>query len=298
MEILPKTIHRINGKHYLFKGEEVIWGSNRINCKHNRNKNICKDCGGKGICKHNKIKYECKDCDGISICEHNIKRSKCKDCGGGSICKHNKRKNICKDCGGKSICIHNRQINTCKDCGGKSICEHFRLKYTCKDCGGKGICEHDREKSKCKDCKGGNVCQHNRIRSRCKDCYGGSICKHTKHKDTCNICSPNQYLSGLLRRRVYDSLKNYENRNKKHTFEYVGCNLQELREHLEKQFTIGMSWENQGQWHIDHIRPCASFDLSKEEERHKCFHYKNLQPLWASDNLSKGSKYCQEITNK
>jgi hypothetical protein len=101
-----------------------------------------------------------------------------------------------------------------------------------------------------------------------------------------------------MRGRVNGALKNYENRNRKHTLEYVGCNLQELREHLEKQFNNGMTWENQGQWHIDHIRPCASFDLSKEEERHKCFHYTNLQPLWAFDNLSKGANYCQEISSR
>ena len=51
-----------------------------------------------------------------------------------------------------------------------------------------------------------------------------------------------------------------------------------------------MSWENYGEWHIDHIKPCASFALSIEEEQHKCFHYSNLQPLWSIDNLKKGSK--------
>ena len=54
-----------------------------------------------------------------------------------------------------------------------------------------------------------------------------------------------------------------------------------------------MKWDNHGLygWHIDHIQPCNSFDLSNEEEQKKCFHYSNMQPLWAFDNLSKGAKY-------
>ena len=52
-----------------------------------------------------------------------------------------------------------------------------------------------------------------------------------------------------------------------------------------------MSWDNYGDWHIDHIRPCCSFDLSKIEEQEKCFHYSNLQPLWAEENMTKGGKY-------
>ena len=56
-----------------------------------------------------------------------------------------------------------------------------------------------------------------------------------------------------------------------------------------------MSWGNYGKWHVDHIRPCASFNLVNEEEQKKCFHYTNLQPLWAKDNLSKGSKYYEDM---
>jgi hypothetical protein len=74
------------------------------------------------------------------------------------------------------------------------------------------------------------------------------------------------------------------------TLNLVGCDVSALKEHLEKLFLIGMSWDNYGEWHIDHIIPCASFDLSKEEEQRKCFHYTNLQPLWAADNLKKATK--------
>jgi hypothetical protein len=74
------------------------------------------------------------------------------------------------------------------------------------------------------------------------------------------------------------------------TFDLVGCTVQELMAHLERQFAVGMSWENMGEWHIDHVRPCASFDLTDLEQQKDCFHWSNLQPLWAEENIRKGAK--------
>jgi hypothetical protein len=74
------------------------------------------------------------------------------------------------------------------------------------------------------------------------------------------------------------------------TMELTGCSLEELTQYIESKFITGMSWENYGEWHIDHIRPCASFNLEDIEEQKKCFHWSNLQPLWAKDNLRKGSR--------
>lgn len=70
-------------------------------------------------------------------------------------------------------------------------------------------------------------------------------------------------------------------------YPFIGCTSQYLIDHLVSQFKEGMNWENHGQWHIDHIVPCSKFDLCNEEELHECFHYTNLQPLWAKENLSK-----------
>jgi hypothetical protein len=68
----------------------------------------------------------------------------------------------------------------------------------------------------------------------------------------------------------------------------VGCSISILKEHLENQFTDGMSWENYGLWHIDHIRPCISFDLTDPKQQIECFHFKNLRPIWEFENRSKG----------
>ena len=93
-------------------------------------------------------------------------------------------------------------------------------------------------------------------------------------------------ISKLLR------LKNADKNNK--FYNYLGCSKEEFIEYFQAKFKEGMTWENHGEWHIDHIKPCASFNLLDEEEQKKCFHYTNLQPLWASENLSKGCKYIDE----
>ena len=70
----------------------------------------------------------------------------------------------------------------------------------------------------------------------------------------------------------------------------LGCSVTAARKHIESQFADGMSWNNHGDWHIDHIKPCSSFNLKLDSEQRACFHYSNLQPLWAKDNLQKGNR--------
>lgn len=72
----------------------------------------------------------------------------------------------------------------------------------------------------------------------------------------------------------------------------VGYTLVELMEHLESQFTKGMTWDNYGEWHIDHIRPVSDFNFitHNDSEFKECWSLWNLQPLWAFDNLSKCAK--------
>jgi len=72
--------------------------------------------------------------------------------------------------------------------------------------------------------------------------------------------------------------------------EYLGCEIEEFREYIENQFTEGMTWENYGEWHIDHIIP-LQYKNPTMEEVVKRLHFTNTQPLWASDNMSKGNRY-------
>ena len=203
-------------------------------------------------------------------------------------CEHNREKTKCKECGGRSIYEHNRQKSQCKECGGASICQHNRQKISCKECGGSSICVHNRQKSKCKECGGGSICIHNRQRQSCKECPNASgICEHNREKMTCKICDPQGHLSNLVRSHVRRALHSDK---EKHSIEYLGCSIQHFREHIEKQFVEGMTWDNYGEWHIDHIIP-LKYDNPTLEETIERLHWENTQPLWATDNLSKGNRY-------
>ena len=77
---------------------------------------------------------------------------------------------------------------------------------------------------------------------------------------------------------------------KERTFPGVGCTREQLKAHIESLWDEGMTWENYGKWHIDHIMPCSAFDLLDQRQVAECFHYTNLQPLWAEENLRKSNK--------
>lgn len=94
-----------------------------------------------------------------------------------------------------------------------------------------------------------------------------------------------------LRSRLNKALKG--NNKSLKTIQLLGTTIENFKQHLQSKFTENMNWNNYGAWHIDHIKPCASFNLSIPEEQKQCFHYTNLQPLWALENLVKGSKYME-----
>jgi hypothetical protein len=94
---------------------------------------------------------------------------------------------------------------------------------------------------------------------------------------------------------VSNALKNQGMRKSERTMSLVGCTAIEFLKYLESLWKIGMTWENYGKrkedWSIDHIKPCASFNLLEIDEQKKCFHFTNLQPLWNKENWSKNSWY-------
>lgn len=123
-----------------------------------------------------------------------------------------------------------------------------------------------------------------------------SIKSYKRERERTLRKDPKYRLEKNLRRRLWRTTKKITNgplENKSCTQaskDLLGCSIDELQSYLESKFTDGMTWDNYGKWHIDHIIPVCSFDLTNESQVKECFHHSNLQPLWAIDNILKGSK--------
>jgi hypothetical protein len=145
--------------------------------------------------------------------------------------------------------------------------------------------------TKCKADKSVNLFFASRRRgdglaSRCKPCAQEYCNKDSNERYLNNI----QYrLAKILRSRLWWALQGQKKVGS--AVKNLGCTITELKKHLERLFQPGMSWDNQGKWHIDHVRPLSSFDLTNIEQLAMACHYTNLQPLWAEDNLKKNNHW-------
>ena len=134
------------------------------------------------------------------------------------------------------------------------------------------------------------VKEHNRKASRKWNLANKEKVNETKRKYQRNRrqTDPLYKLKGTFRTRIGMFLKSSGLKKTCKTVVMLGCSWEQFREHLQKQFVDGMTWDNQGEWHVDHIVPLSS--ATNEEEMNKLNHHSNLQPLWARDNIIKGDK--------
>lgn len=104
---------------------------------------------------------------------------------------------------------------------------------------------------------------------------------------------PSYRLRKSLARSIQTKIKYQSEKKKDKTLELTGCSIKELKAHLETNFRDGMSWDNYKHdgWHMDHIRPCASFDLTDKKQQFVCFNWRNLAPVWANENIIKSDTY-------
>lgn len=135
-----------------------------------------------------------------------------------------------------------------------------------------------------------------KISESAKIYYQNNKNKRRVYEDIKRKNDTNFRVTNSVRSRINLYLKSCKINKSNKTFDIVGCTPGYLKEHLEKQFKEGMTWENYGLegWHIDHIIPLSS--EKTEEDIYKLCHYTNLQPLWAKDNIKKSNKIINELT--
>lgn len=184
---------------------------------------------------------------------------------------------VCKDCRErKALSLFPIHTNRCKRCQSKVVAAILKKKY------------HSDPVYRARHLE--RTSKRNMKRYYSDALYRSHLLtqKHTRTKTRYQSDPVFRNIS-LMRRRLLSAL---EGKLKAcSSLQLLGCSPAALKEHLERQFTSGMTWENQGRWHVDHIRPCVSFDLTDPDEQRKCFHFTNLQPLWAKDNMTKAARW-------
>jgi len=171
-----------------------------------------------------------------------------------------------------------------REANAEKIRERVRAKYAenievCRQAA-RASAKRNREKS---------TAREREWRSRNKDRVRGYYRKYVNKRRKTDIAF---HLQMTVRTRIHGALARSSLGKEARTLEYVGCTASELRCWLESKILPGMTWENRGRhgWHIDHIIPLSKFDLSDPVQQAAAFHYTNLQPLWAKDNLRKSDK--------
>lgn len=189
----------------------------------------------------------------------------------------------------------------CNKCGKTLPIENFSkdksrkdgFSYRCKSCQ-KSLHGKHYSKNKSKTLKKNrewyNLNKESRLR-QCAEYYQNNKDKKHAYQRMRRKTNPQAKIAECLRGRVWSALNGVSKAQS--IMDLLGCSIEELKTYLESQFQEGMTWENHGVdgWHIDHVKPCALFDLTKDSEQLVCFNYNNLQPLWAKENLSKGKKF-------
>ena len=170
-------------------------------------------------------------------------------------------------------------MKTCKTCGETKERKRFYRNTTMAD-GREGNCK---------------ACRRTAMRER----YQSDPEHRELHTRRCVARQAERYntdeafrLTQLLRCRMRSALDGRCKAGK--SIDLLGCTPEFLKQHLESLFTDGMAWGQKGQWHVDHVFPVIAFDLTDKRQQRYAFHWSNLQPLWAEDNLCKKDKYCPD----
>jgi hypothetical protein len=271
-------------------------------------------------CIHNTNEYICSTCQQLlplnkfNKCETNDHRNKtdhhCKKC---REKQRNKRKENGYKLPTRQKLIENGiegKLCCTEDCGFHPYSEYWKDIYNedeynnyckkCRDQINKKYSENNKEKIK-EISKNYQKNNRERIRSSRKEWIKNNKEKYREsnrnYSKKRRDIDPNYKLLGNLRHRIYLALIN--GTKSQSTLKLIGCTIDELWNHFEYKFQEGMTKENYGSiWHVDHYVPCNAFNLNNEKEQRRCFNWRNLQPMFASENISKGDRYTFDIVKE
>ena len=207
-------------------------------------------------------------------------------------------------------------MKTCKTCNQDKDLSQFRqysnhsFRYECKSCTN----EYDKKRKKSKRAsQRQNTYKICEMCNKSKNLNNFAKLKKNYKKNICLECYPkfltNQKTEWCRKERIRNPhyrikkslaarLRNVMNKGENKTLDFIGSNIQHLNRWLEYNFTNQMNWNNYGEyWNIDHIIPCAKFDLTKEEDKFLCWNWTNLCPMIAKENSSKKNNINQEQIN-
>lgn len=204
-------------------------------------------------------------------------------------------------------------MKCCKTClKNKELSEYHKdkrqsdgFRYTCKQCikeyqlkwrgtkreelliKSQNYYENNKDHKKSYD-KDYRLSNSEKIKNRLRDNKDSINIRANKYSKLRRIKDINFRISHSIRTRISSITKN---KKPSSAIKEIGCSVDDLKLHLESKFQIGMTWDNYGKWHIDHIKPLSKFNLLNLEEFKEACHYSNLQPLWAFDNIRKSNKF-------
>jgi hypothetical protein len=208
---------------------------------------------------------------------------------------------------------------TCNICGLTKPSTEFRSRSKCKECRKKYLAEYSKNhyqanketyNKKAKDWRKNNLEKSKeygkkwlekndnkeKMQAKSKE-YHAKNRKIISEKEKLRLQNDVYFkIKKRLRTRLYVAITSKGVIRSKKTLDLLGCSIIELKSYLESKFLPTMTWDNYGEyWHIDHVIPCASFNLIDEEEQRKCFHYTNLQPLFAFTQVIEGVEYIGNV---
>ena len=218
------------------------------------------------------------------ICSYELRKLNISKWGKKHYCKKI-LKRYCKVCKKQFIAKYNSQYLCSKECKKESLRIYRQLEYR------RNRVKYD---LKNKLYRQKNIEKVRKYRSKYKKVHRNKINEYQRRYRTILRVK----ISKNLQKRLWDAMRGKA--YSKTLLQLLGCSYLELKQHLESQFKPEMNWNNYGLygWHIDHILPCCSFDLSNPEEQKICFHYSNLRPLWGIENCKLGGVQRSKYLNK